>query len=94
MPIDPRLAATIDALDLEFEGDRTKIMDALLEAKKTDRGLADALQEAGPDVLATYRAKLDAELDEAVQAMERFLRDDPERAEVAAIVSEYLNRMN
>ena len=41
--IDLRLAATIDALNLEFDGDREKIMEALLEAARTDRELAKAL---------------------------------------------------
>jgi len=89
--IDLRLAATIDALNLEFDGDREKIMEALLEAARTDRELAKALLKADRSrALDAY----DAERDKAVEKMKRSIKDDPERAEIIELVNSYLRKLN
>ena len=91
MPIDERLAATIDALNLEFDGDRDKIVEALLQRQETNRELAEALVKAGgARALDAY----DAELDKAGERMERSMKDNPERAKIAELVAEYLRQLN
>src|SRR5262249_46075539 len=90
--IDERLAATIDALSLEFDDDQPRIVKELLEAAKSNPELAASLKKARGvhRALDTY----EAEIEEAGVSRERSLEDDPERAEIAKAVAEHLSRIN
>jgi len=90
--IDERLAATIDALSLEFDDDQPRIVKELLEAAKSNPELAASLKKARGvhRALDTY----EAEIEEAAVSRERSLEDDPERAEIAKAVAEHLSRIN
>jgi len=91
MQISERLKATIDALDIEYDGDRDKIMEALLQAAKTNYALASDIKKAGGSrAISNY----DAEMKASAERMQQSLDDDPERKEIADLVAEHLGRQN
>jgi hypothetical protein len=71
--IDQRLAATIDALDLEFDGNRDEMAKALRQGAKANPLIAAAIKQHGAvvdyDPAKASIAAYDAEIDEAVKGM-------------------------